>query len=241
MAMRASRIAKVGLACLLLGAAALAICDREALPTTHAGLVQSQVAAEPTSPVALVEPPPATAARAVDATVQRPRSELELQRARDRARRDDLRRRIVERQAAREAESSRGRSSGGDDEPESPPLTDRIGGRDDLARLLQGDFMPLADECVTAAQERRPGLEGMFAIEFDVLADPDVGAVVDTIEIPTDAALAADGQPWDPELVECMRESAYSLSFPPPPKGGRDEFMVSLRIGSDGDGGEAPQ
>ncbi|MBK8240826.1 MAG: hypothetical protein IPK74_35350 [Deltaproteobacteria bacterium] len=232
--MRRSRIVLVALACALLGAASFVILDRDPLPTTPLGVARSQVDANESLPPVVVPPLPTPLPSGADAvSALRPGSEPELRRARDRARRDELRRRIVERQAARAGGEARGHTRA-DDDDDGPPLADRIGGRDDLARLLHEDFIPLADECFTAAQERQPGLAGMFEIEFDVLADPDLGAVVDTIEVPP-TSTQPGGQPWDPELVECMRESAYSLSFPPPPEGGRDQFMVSLRLGEEAD------
>lgn len=233
--MRRSRIVLVALACALLGAASFVIFDRDPLPTTPLGVARSQVDAHESLPPVVVQPLPTPLPSGADAvSAPRPGSEPELRRARDRARRDELRRRIVERQAARAGGEARGQTRADDDDDDGPPPTDRIGGRDDLARLLHEDFIPLADECFTAAQERQPGLAGMFEIEFDVLADAELGAVVDTIEVPA-TSTQPGRQPWDPELVECMRESAYTLSFPPPPEGGRDQFMVSLRLGEQAD------
>jgi hypothetical protein len=53
---------------------------------------------------------------------------------------------------------------------------------------------------------------------------------------------AADPAPTneiaDPQLIECIRESAFSMTLPPPPTGGRMKVMITLRIDADsGSGG----
>ena len=104
-----------------------------------------------------------------------------------------------------------------------PPgnLRDKIGGRPALLERLNRDFMPLASECIEQAQERMPQLAGMLAIGLETLADEQLGAVVD----------AADPAPgnriMDPLLLECIRESAFSLSLPPPPGSGREKFEIA--------------
>ncbi len=150
----------------------------------------------------------------------------------ERARREALREQILAREQARRSSASAtapGPASGDREAPtaEAPALLDRIGGRDDLVQLLQRDLMPLADECIAMATERDPALRGMLALEFEVLADAELGAVIEAV------TPAVDSTVTQPELLECMRESSLSLSFPPPPSGGRDAFVLSMRLGED--------
>ena len=159
-----------------------------------------------------------------------------------RARRDRARARILEALARRDAapspepEEGRGgaEASGEDDDaarpsearsgPASPGIQDRIGGRDALAAALNEDFLPLADECIAEAQARDPSLQGMLAIELDVIADAEIGAVVETVDFPD------SGEVHDALLHECIRETTLSTILPPPPEGGREALMLTLKV-----------
>jgi hypothetical protein len=89
---------------------------------------------------------------------------------------------------------------------------------------LNQDFMPLASECIEQAQARTPQLKGMLAIGLETIADEELGAVVDLADpAPTNDVL-------DPLLLECIRESAFSLTLPPPLTSGREKLEITLPI-----------
>lgn len=113
-------------------------------------------------------------------------------------------------------------------------LRDRIGGRDALVRALNRQFMPLAQDCISRAQAENPSLHGMLALAIETLADEEHGAVVDV------AAAAPNNEVVHTELWECIRESAYSLSLPPPPGRGREAFVLTLPLEPTGDLGTGP-
>ncbi len=153
----------------------------------------------------------------------------------DRARRDALRERILERERtgagdwdpARRAEPEAAGNDDGEAAAPAPGLVDQIGGRDALVAALNRDFMPLASECIEQATSRNAGMQGMLAIELDVLSDPELGAVVDRAEYPE------ANEVHDAELLDCIRETALSTTLPPPPAGGRDAFRITMPIGDD--------
>lgn len=182
------------------------------------------------------QPSAPTVARAeADATPSSRREHTAGARASARAQRDALHRRILARRAG---EAAKAPATDARDAPvpsESAPLRDRIGGRDALVQQLQRDFIPLADECIAMATEREPTLRGTIALEFDVLGDDELGAVIEDVRVPDRRVVddPADAPITDAELIECMRESAWTVRLPPPPAGGRDAFMVSLRVGDD--------
>lgn len=89
---------------------------------------------------------------------------------------------------------------------------------------LNRQFMPLAQDCITRAQKDQPALHGLLALSIETLADEEHGAVVDVAEA------AANNEVAQSDLWECIRESAYSLSLPPPPARGREKFMLTLPI-----------
>lgn len=108
----------------------------------------------------------------------------------------------------------------------SGDLKDRIGGRQALAARLNKDFMPLADECIELAQKDAPELMGTLVIDLSAVADKELGAVVEDVQIPP------TNQIQNPALLECIRETALSLTLPPPPGSGREKFELSIPIKS---------
>jgi len=149
---------------------------------------------------------------------------------RNRAKRDALREQILRQLAERAAASSGGASSpaaaaGSSSEPPSGGLQNRLDDRHQVVvDALNRDFMPLATECVAQAQQRTPQLAGMIALSMETIADEQLGAVVDVAEpAPTNKIV-------DPLLFECLRETAFSLSLPPPPTGGRMKAMITFRV-----------
>jgi hypothetical protein len=110
------------------------------------------------------------------------------------------------------------------DDPDRPgDLKDRVGGRSALVSHLNREYMPLARDCIQQAQERSPELQGMLTLAIATAAD-ELGAVVESAEVPAGSAVQEDG------LTECLRESAMTLTFPPPLTAGREQFQLTLRI-----------
>ena len=148
-----------------------------------------------------------------------------------RAERDAVHRRILESLSRRDAKKKTdARPLEPEPEPEPEPVRSQIKNRmgdDDpwnalMADLLSNDFGPLADECFAAAKERNPELGGMADIRFTVVADEDVGGVVETAE-------AGDGNEIeDPGFVECMQETMLSTIFPPPTDNGRRDIKLTM-------------
>lgn len=182
--------------------------------TTAAGPVSG--AAAPVAPAAGVGGPPS--------------------RADARARRDALREQILRQLAQRQVANggnppAAGHGTASDSAPPGDGLRNKMDERHQpVVDQLNRDFMPLAKECVEQAQQRTPQLTGMIALSLETVADDQVGAVVDI------ADPAPSNQVADPALFECLRESAFSLSLPPPPTGGRMKALITLKV-DDSDSG----
>ena len=96
-----------------------------------------------------------------------------------------------------------------------------------MLKQLNGDLMPLIDECLEQARERDPALAGLLAIGIETVADEELGGVVEE-------AYAHEQNTIDaPDLLECVRESALSMITPPPPSSGRDKLMLTIPVGGD--------
>ena len=107
-------------------------------------------------------------------------------------------------------------------------IRDRTGG--ELAaftKALQADFMPLASECYERAREEDPDLQGMLDIEMEIIADEEVGGLVETL------AYGEGNELDDPELSECIRETMFSTIFPSPDGSGRRGVRLTLVMSPD--------
>lgn len=175
-------------------------------------------------------PPPAAATGVGHPIEAAALQDAASQRSTARAKRDALREQILRQLAQRPAASSgggraSGAAAGSSSEPASGGLRNRL---DELHQpvvdQVNRDFMPLASECIEQAQARVPQLAGMIGLSMETVADEQLGAVVDVAEP------APSSQIVDPLLFECLRESAFSLSLPPPPIGGRMKVMITLRV-----------
>ncbi len=151
------------------------------------------------------------------------------QRSDARARRDALREQILRQLAQRPAAaggsaSSAAPAAGSSSDPSPGGLRNKMDDRRQaVVDQLNRDFMPLAKECVDQAQQRTP-ITGVVALAMETVADEQLGAVVDVAEP------APSNQVVDPLLFECLRESAFSLSLPPPPTGGRMKALITLKM-----------
>ncbi|MEO0324466.1 MAG: hypothetical protein AAF447_16005 [Myxococcota bacterium] len=87
-----------------------------------------------------------------------------------------------------------------------------------VAAQLNGELMPLVDECIAMARERQPSLTGNVALELDIVPSGPGRALVTAVR-------PQEGHDVDdPELFFCLRESALSL------EGLEEPRSVSLTI-----------
>ncbi|MCE9577324.1 MAG: hypothetical protein K8W52_29515 [Deltaproteobacteria bacterium] len=90
-------------------------------------------------------------------------------------------------------------------EPYDGGLVDRRGRNDGLGAQLNREFMPLASECIDLAQARNPALTGTLILQISLAPGDHGKAIVAAVKPRADNTIA------DPELLECIRESSFSL------------------------------
>lgn len=74
---------------------------------------------------------------------------------------------------------------------------------------------PLLAECYAAAYDHLPRAPGTLEVNLHLSGEPNLGTLVEDVELGGDAALAQD-----PELSECVRETLFALELPPMTEGG---------------------
>jgi hypothetical protein len=88
-----------------------------------------------------------------------------------------------------------------------------------LRERIREDFIPMARQCYDQLLARSPGVAGRAVAEFVIVGDERVGGVADEVSVdPGDGGLA------DPGFATCLRESLSTVAFRPPP--GRGSLRV---------------
>ncbi len=84
---------------------------------------------------------------------------------------------------------------------------------------LKNDLLPLVREC----RESIPATTtGRLHVAFEILADPDIGGIVESVEFLETNEVA------DADMLECIRESALSITFASEATG-RNQVRLSQR------------
>lgn len=81
----------------------------------------------------------------------------------------------------------------------------------DYIRARIQELSQLVRECYEMALEQRPRAEGRLVVQFTIMSEPDVGAVVADSRI--DPERSTPGLATDPILAECVRETMYAADF----------------------------
>jgi hypothetical protein len=113
--------------------------------------------------------------------------------------------------------------------PEPGDVKDRTGELSpETMNVLNHELMPLVGECVDQARERDPKLGGMLAVSIELAAAEEVGAIIEAVE-------GADGENevHDDELIECVRQSAFTIELPMPVEDGRTSRQLTIPIGDE--------
>lgn len=110
---------------------------------------------------------------------------------------------------------------------EEPTPTGKLDAEYIQARIRE-DLVPIAQECYESALEDDPKLGGKLVMNFSIVGDPSVGGVVDEADADPTSEIT------QPDLLECMKESMLSLSFPPPEDGGTVSVTYPFVFASDG-------
>jgi hypothetical protein len=106
---------------------------------------------------------------------------------------------------------------------------DSIEDREFLRRVIEEQIIPVVKDCYALELEDRPGLTGKITVEPTIVADEEIGAVVE------DAKILDDDTTIDAEdLKECVVETTLALEFSPPDEGrGRQPIAFTIAFSGD--------
>jgi hypothetical protein len=82
-----------------------------------------------------------------------------------------------------------------------------------IASRINDDFHPLAAKCYENALAQSPALHGRVTLQFKIVGDRRVGAVVDAADVDNSSDIT------DPLFLECLTESMKTVNFAAPPDG----------------------
>jgi RNA polymerase sigma-70 factor (ECF subfamily) len=129
---------------------------------------------------------------------------------------EDLQARKDRLRAMERARAQRAKQHPGEDPlPEIEPM-DYFGHVDDQ---IDQDIVRFAQDCRATVDEK---VAGRLVLRFHVTLEPEIGGVIEEVE--------ANSTPDQPEVEECVRESAYMLDLPPYPEPGRLTFAIQLEL-----------
>lgn len=106
---------------------------------------------------------------------------------------------------------------------ESPPPTSGALRREYIQDAIR-EVSPLIAECYELALEEAPELSGRLVVDFTIGGEPDVGGIVEEADVQEQSEL------HHPLLDECIRETIYSVEFPPPEAGGQVHVTYPFRF-----------
>jgi hypothetical protein len=100
---------------------------------------------------------------------------------------------------------------------EPPPAPEGDGGTIEpkyIQEHVRNEFFDLAKGCYADAIPKLANPRGRVVFWFTIVGDEKIGGIVESVAVLDESTLR------DPEMIECMRQSFLSVTFPPPRGGG---------------------
>jgi hypothetical protein len=98
-----------------------------------------------------------------------------------------------------------------------------------IRQHVRDEFFGPALQCYTDAQPRLSDPRGRVVFWFAIVGDEKVGGVVESVDVLDESTLR------DPRMIECMRQSFLSVTFPPPKGGGYVTVKYPVEFAPDDD------
>ena len=147
--------------------------------------------------------------------------------------RDDTPERAALREAIAKARSHRSAAPGGAPHPTGANdstgttlnLVDRTGDTSEWAKRTLGTLNSLLGQCYDLGRAEDPALAGTLAVRFTIVGEPNVGGLLERVEI-ADENTSITQQ----TIRDCVTQQLYALELDPPPDGVTVERQVTLKF-----------
>ena len=110
-------------------------------------------------------------------------------------------------------------------------MRDRTGVMGDEVKVVNRELMPMVADCVDEAHERDPRLHGMLALGVKLANAEGVGSIFEAVEP------GAKNEVDDAQMIDCIRQSAFSISLPMPKADSLQELQLTIPIDAAPDAG----
>lgn len=101
-------------------------------------------------------------------------------------------------------------------------MKDRTGKLGPEVKALNQQLLPLVGQCFDQAKERGVRGRGMLAVEVKFAGAEGIGRIIESVEPTASNAIG------DPELIDCVRQSAFTVDLPPPTSDGASDVMLTM-------------
>jgi hypothetical protein len=148
-----------------------------------------------------------------------------------------LRQRVLdslrEHQARKAAAAATPAAREGTRDSQDGTMADKTGVMGEEVKIINHELLPMVEQCFDEALQRRPGLHGTLALSVKLAGVEGVGSVFESVEP------IAKNQVSDDEMIDCVRQSAFSIDLPPPRADRRDGLELTIPLGTDPPGTDA--
>jgi len=106
-------------------------------------------------------------------------------------------------------------------------LANKTGSNEEWEQRQLATLNTLLAECYDLARATEPELAGKLGVQFSISAEPEVGGLVDEVQLMDDYSTIESAS-----MRECVTESMYALELDPPPEGVTVARQVTLSFGA---------
>ena len=104
-------------------------------------------------------------------------------------------------------------------------ITDKSGDTSDWAKRALGTLNGLLGQCYDLGRAEDANLAGTITIRFTLVGEPDVGGLLERVEI-----VDANTTITQPTIRDCLTQQLYALELDPPPDGVKVERDLTLKV-----------
>lgn len=99
--------------------------------------------------------------------------------------------------------------------PTAPSAKGEGFGKDYIRQRIRDDYIPLARDCYQQGLKKNPTLAGRLVASFRIVGTKGTGGLVDWVDTASEENTLDDA-----DVIECLKQSMYSVTFDPPPNDG---------------------